>query len=530
MGSLGPLCSQAFGAGQMERVSLWLQVSVIWPTVIFFPLLAVAWAYSGEIMRLCGVSLSDAVDQAADTYGSYSLLWLWPAMMFNALSMWTESLEVVWPVTIISIVFIGINFLLNWVFVNGGMVPGWNGLGLVGSPIATAVSKMLQIISLWLWIFPVGKTAKKLDVWHGWSRKALDWRFVCTFLRLGVPMAATEAVFDWMFEITTGFAGGISSEGIAAMGVLVNLLFLFQPLQMGIYTAVSVRVGNKLGDGSPDAARLVARVGTMWGCVAALAVGGLLWVLTPWVGYLFTNDADVLEQVRLSMPLLALDMTLSSLSFTAQGILEGQARPELATYAALIGNWAVGLPAAWGFAIPLKWGLPGIWWGTIVGEVVHSAILLVLSYRTDWQLEVKRAEELADADEKEMEDIEKALAGTGTGGGGAGDEGSQYDAMSDTDGSRSAQRASFVSADDRHRWPDEHRHAERPHLAPRGKMMIAGVTEKHHPHRTHAAVQPREKSTLGVLAEDSLARYESSIGLEGDASKDLPLSSRAEKP
>ncbi len=42
--------------------------------------------------------------------------------------------------------FIGINVLLNLVFIHGAF--GWAGLGFIGSPIATATSRGLQVSAL----------------------------------------------------------------------------------------------------------------------------------------------------------------------------------------------------------------------------------------------------------------------------------------------------------------------------------------------------------------------------------------------
>ncbi|KAA0146571.1 hypothetical protein FNF29_07978 [Cafeteria roenbergensis] len=447
MGSLGPLCSQAFGAQQYNRVATWLQVSVVWPTLLFFPPMVLIWCFAGEIMTTLGVQSTPRVTELADQFGRFSLLWLWPAMLFNALSMWLESMEIVWPITIISIFFIGVNFLLNWILVAGmdGAIDGWEGMGFLGSPVATAVSKVLQIIALWAWVFPICKYHRKHNVWRPWSTDVLDMRLVSTFLRMGIPMALTEAVFDWSFEILTGFSGGLSVDDVAVMGVLVNMLFLFQPLQMGVYTAVSIRVGNKLGDGDADAARRVARVGTLWGTVCAIGVGGLLWALSPVVGQLFTSEPEILHLTAATTPLLAIDMTLSSLSFTAQGILEGQGRPELATYAALGGNWLVGLPLAWALAVPAGFGLAGLWWGTIAGEVVHSVVLLVMASRTNWELEVTRAAELAEKEAAEEEAIERALGDAG-GASPPSDDGSVASGAVDDNGDVSGRRRAVSAA------------------------------------------------------------------------------------
>jgi MATE family multidrug resistance protein len=415
MGSLGPLCSQAFAAGQYKRVSAWLQVATLWPVLLFGPGLAAAWMYSGTVMELAGAGSSPRVAALADEFGQYSLLWLAPAIVFNGLSVWLESMDIVWPTTVLSVVFVGVNLALNWVFVGGmgGMLSSWTGLGLVGSPVATAAGKLLQLLALWAWAFVFGRSHRPHRAWQGWSWAAMDVRFVALFLRLGASSALAEAVFDWSFEILTAFGGMLIARDTATMGVLVALFFLFQSVQTGLLSSVGLNVGRRLAQGDAESAARMARIGTLWSICSAVASAGVLAVLSPWVGLPFTADGAVRDAVASAVPVVALTVGVASASSASLGVLDGQKRSDLVTYATLGSTWMIGLPMAWVLGEAVEMGVAGLWWGFLTGECVRSSLLLIMATRTVWEDEVTRMEIVMEDEDEDDELVEIALGGAG---------------------------------------------------------------------------------------------------------------------
>jgi MATE family multidrug resistance protein len=135
---------------------IWLQVTLLWTTLLLVVPTGVLWWFTGSLVTLFSPATSAEVAGFAATFARYSLLWLLPATIFNALCVWMEAVEVVVPQTIISVVFVAINFGLNYLLVFGGGDEHL-ALGLIGSPIATAVSKILQLFVLLgvMYIYPV---------------------------------------------------------------------------------------------------------------------------------------------------------------------------------------------------------------------------------------------------------------------------------------------------------------------------------------------------------------------------------------
>ena len=98
------------------------------------------------------------------------------------LTIYLESIEVVAPQQYIQMAFVGLNIILDWVFIYG--VGPIGGLGFTGSPIAAAVSRLAQVLVLvvYIWGIPfVGPIKKRLpqvaDTWgDGWSVRAFSWQ------------------------------------------------------------------------------------------------------------------------------------------------------------------------------------------------------------------------------------------------------------------------------------------------------------------------------------------------------------------
>jgi putative MATE family efflux protein len=277
---------------------------------------------------------AELCDKATE-FARLSLLWLWPMVLYNIFASALEAVEIVLPVTIISIVFVGVNFAINWVFL---VVLGW---GLAGSAMATTVSKVLQLIVLML----VGEFALNVRqrFWGGWTREAFRWVRAKSFLILGLPMMLTEVLYDWTFEIAILLSGTFGIAQAGATGVLINLVFFFTPLLTGVYIAVTIRVSTLLGERDVPGAKRSVRISAVAGVVVS-AMGVLLMVLLRNViPLIYTADEEVIALVSKYLPLAAVDFVFSSFTYVMQGVLEGQARPHVATVSAMLGTWLVGL-------------------------------------------------------------------------------------------------------------------------------------------------------------------------------------------
>ncbi|NWW62866.1 S47A2 protein, partial [Ifrita kowaldi] len=129
----------------------------------------------------------------------------------------------------------------------------------------------------------------------GWSRECLvDWG---SFIWLAVPGMVMMCIEWWTFEIGSFLAGLISVVELGAQSVIYELASVAYMVPLGISVAASVRVGNALGAGDVVQAKTSCITALLCTGVFAVVVAALLGSLRNVVGYIFTNDMEIVSLV-----------------------------------------------------------------------------------------------------------------------------------------------------------------------------------------------------------------------------------------
>ncbi|NWU79327.1 S47A2 protein, partial [Onychorhynchus coronatus] len=129
----------------------------------------------------------------------------------------------------------------------------------------------------------------------GWSRDCLlNWG---SFIWLAVPSMIMMCIEWWTFEIGSFLAGLLSVVELGAQSVIYELASAAYMVPLGISVAASVRVGNALGSGDEVQARTSCITALLCTGVFAVLVATLLGSLRGVVGYIFTNDKEIVNLV-----------------------------------------------------------------------------------------------------------------------------------------------------------------------------------------------------------------------------------------
>ena len=164
--SLNGLCSQALGSCNPILVGYWLQLTVIICTIMSIPI-SIGYFYVSDLIN--AVSDDPQVVEYSKEFAHYAVLFLWTNSTLAAIRLYHQSLEIVTPFTIISTITIILNIAGNqlWLYGLDINIGGWrikfDGLGFIGSPLATSASVCLQLIMYYLWGFKI----KKYHIKHG---------------------------------------------------------------------------------------------------------------------------------------------------------------------------------------------------------------------------------------------------------------------------------------------------------------------------------------------------------------------------
>lgn len=106
---------------------------------------------------------------------------------------------------------------------------------------------------------------------------------------------------------------------------------------------------------------------------------------------LFTSDEEVIEAVSDLTPLLAISVFLNGVQPILSGVAIGSGWQGVVAYVNLTTYYIIGLPIGCVLGFKTSLGAAGIWWGMIIGVILQTATLIIITARTNWDAEAAKA-------------------------------------------------------------------------------------------------------------------------------------------
>ncbi|CAN1165805.1 Protein DETOXIFICATION 40 [Linum perenne] len=347
------LCGQAYGAQKYELLGLYAQRSTILLTLTAIPL-AILYILSKPTMILLGQSPNIASAAALFVYGLIPQIF---AYAFNfPIQKFLQSQSIVMPSACISLVTLGLHLFLSWVAIYKFK------LGLLGGSLVLSFSWWVIVVAQFAYIVV---SPRCRETWAGFSVKA--------FLNLGAfaKLSAASAVMlcleIWYYQILVLFAGLLENAEIAlaSLAICTTISGWVFMVSVGFNAAVSVRVSNEIGARHPRS--------------ASFAV------------YAFTGGTTVATAVSELCPFLAVSILLNGVQPVLSGVAVGCGWQAFVAYVNVGCYYLIGIPLGCIMGFKFDMGVKGLWSGMIGGTLMQTLILLWVTYRTDWNIEVKKA-------------------------------------------------------------------------------------------------------------------------------------------
>ncbi|KAB2090820.1 hypothetical protein ES319_A03G148200v1 [Gossypium barbadense] len=271
MGSaLETLCGQAFGAGQVGMLGVYMQRSwvILNSTALMLSLL---YIFASKFLRVIGQT--ESISKAAGMFAMWMLPQLF-AYAFNfPMAKFLQAQSKIIVMAVIAGVALVLHTVLSWLLM---LKLGW---GLAGAAVVLNMSWIFIVLAQFLYIIS-GACDR---TWTGFSWKAFQqlWGFV----RLSLA---------------------------SAVMLCMNILGWTIMVAMGMNAAISVRVSNELGAGHPRTAKFSLLVAVSYSFMIGITIALILIIFRNHYPYLFSNDSQVQEMVIDLTPLLALCITINN--------------------------------------------------------------------------------------------------------------------------------------------------------------------------------------------------------------------------
>ncbi|GAA3952271.1 MATE family efflux transporter [Allohahella marinimesophila] len=360
---------------RVERIAIVVKAG-IWLALVTAGVLAVALQFLPALLPL--LDQSPANIPHAATYLQMSALISFPAFVFLIFRGLAAGLGRTRSLMRISLFCCVLNTPVSYLLMGG--VGSWDGFGVAGVAMGTAVVQLLMLVLLLRELWRDEQVKPVLEALRG---AAFDIRQLVPFWTLGVPIALAWAMEIGLFTMATILAGTLGLVALAAHQIAFQTASLSFNIYIGIAQGTAIRVGQCFGSGQIALAFRYMRAGLALGALFC-AIAAAVFVLVPhWLVGLFTlgvdstasaaasatDSADQAAQLRaLSIQLLfvaAIFQAVDCVQVILMTVTRAFRMGTSPTVVAAVSYWLIGFPAAW---VGLQWlGLIGIWLGLGLG-------------------------------------------------------------------------------------------------------------------------------------------------------------------
>uniref|UniRef100_F6HMV7 Protein DETOXIFICATION n=1 Tax=Vitis vinifera TaxID=29760 RepID=F6HMV7_VITVI len=335
--SLQTLCGQSFGARQYHMLGIYLQRSWLVVTIASLFLLPL-FIFTTPILRALGQE-----EEIAEVAG-YISWWLIP-VMFAFIASFTCQIYLQAQDKNMIIVYLAAFSLAIQLFLSWLMAVKFK-FGLVGALAPAALAYWIPNMGQLMFIFYGGCP----ETWKGFSLLAFKdlWPVIKLSLSSGV-MVCLELWYNTVLVLLTGNMKN-AQVAIDALSICLSINGWELMISFGFLAAARGRLA-----------------------------------------YIFTDSHDIAEAVADLSPLLACSLLLNSVQPVLSGVAVGAGLQSIVACVNVASYYLVGIPIGVVLGYTMNLQVKGVWIGMLIGTFLQTVVLVIITYRTDWEKQVSIA-------------------------------------------------------------------------------------------------------------------------------------------
>ncbi|RLN89731.1 hypothetical protein BBJ28_00014867 [Nothophytophthora sp. Chile5] len=372
--ALDTLCSQAYGAGKLDKLGLYLQAALIVVGACLIPVFLMNW-HAGYFLTLFGQD-----PEVARLAGEFSRVTVFGVPFLFTYEMFRKLLQaqnVVRPMVLFALAGTCVNVF------GGYFLTYHTSLGFHGAALSRTLGYIVLPSCLVPYFVVSGNHARW---WSGWQFKEA-WALVPLFLRLGIPGLAMMAMEWWAYEVLAVMAGNLPDGVVAvsAHAVLMNVASSIYTVFMGVSISSNIRVGNCLGANHPKKARMISRTTLSTVFVLSCFSATLVYLLRDQIPRIVINDPVAIQRASDALLVMVPYEILDSLNCVIQGIYKGAGWQNMAAKTNVLAFYVIGIPLGAVLAFRGGFGIEGLWIGFGMGIATAFTVCSTNLYYSSWE-------------------------------------------------------------------------------------------------------------------------------------------------
>ncbi|KAF8023401.1 hypothetical protein BT93_F0796 [Corymbia citriodora subsp. variegata] len=377
--ALETLCGQAYGARQYHMLGVYLQRSWIVLTICSIFLVPL-FIFTAPLLKALGQE-----DKIAKVAGEISLL-LIPILFAFIISftcqIFLQAQSENMVIAYVAVFSVVVHLCLSW------LLTVKYKFGILGAMASTILAYWIPNFGQLVFVMCGGCR----NTWKGFS--SLAFKDLWPVIKLSLSSGAMLCLELWYNTALVLLTGNMKNAEVSidALAICLNIDGWEIMISFGFLAAASVRVSNELGRGSSRS----AKVSILMTVLTSFAIGFVLFVFFLFfrghLAYIFTDNDEVTNAMADLSPLLATSILLNSVQPVVSGVAVGAGWQGIVAYVNIISYYLVGIPVGVVLAYLLGMQVKGMWVGMLFGTFVQTAVLIVITCKTDWDKQASLAQ------------------------------------------------------------------------------------------------------------------------------------------
>lgn len=341
------------GANNSQKASRFAQQSIIMATLTGILLGILTLFFSSPLLQLMGAK-DDVLSLGTLYFRIVAIPSIFISLMFVLSSILRGTGDTKTPMKV-SIWINIIHIFLDYIFIFGFFfIPG---MGIVGAAIATVIVRVIGVLLLWKYVKQSETKIGKFERPYWKLNKSIQLRL----LTLGGPAAIERLVMRIGQVLYFGFVIQLGSHTFAAHQIAGSVEVFSYMIGYGFATAATILIAQQIGDGNYKEAKQIGTAITFLCVMIMTVLGSVLFLSAGWIGQLFTNDTQVISEIRIALQIDAFIQPILAIVLVLTGVFQGGGNTKYPMYITTIGIWAIRTVGVYLLGISLGWGIAGVW-------------------------------------------------------------------------------------------------------------------------------------------------------------------------
>lgn len=370
------LCSQYLGARLQSRMETVVGVALTLNLAFGLMVSVGLWGFATPILAGMGLE-GEALALGAGymrVVGAFAFV---QALGLTLSAVLRSNDMPVYPMMVILVVN-ALNILGNYALIFGEL--GMPRLGVVGAAWATAISRSIAMIALFVIVFRKVMSRFPVEIFRRFPMQEFR-----NLMRIGLPSAGETISYSCSQLVISYFIALLGMQALATRTYCVNMIMFVYLFCIAISHAGAILIGHLVGAARMQGAFILGKYIMKVAAISTASISLLLALAGPWLFGMLTSDPTV---ISLGTAILWIDVLLEvgrPVNIFFVNALQSAGDVNYPFYVGLIFMWSVAVVAAYIVGITFAFGLLGIWWMFCLDENLRAVVFIRRWYSLRWQ-------------------------------------------------------------------------------------------------------------------------------------------------